>query len=441
MLPHVSEKVVSGPPLRLSKRSSRTAAQPISYLMHAAVSNPDIISFAAGLVDPQTMPVSETLNSVTDLLADSAAARQALQYGTTQGYLRLRELAIEHLERLEGRTTSPMDPGNVVITTGSQQLLQLVSDVLLDPGDIVIMGSPDYFVYMGVLAGIGARAVGVAMDEHGIVPEALKETMARLDQSQQLSHVKLVYCTSYYQNPTGVSLAADRRSAILEIVHQWSTAGRIFLLEDCAYRELYYDKLVAPSIRSFDEAGRTVILAQTFSKSFAPGLKTGYSVLPSDLVAPVLCQKGNHDFGSANFNQHLLAVIMEKGWYWEHLHQLRHNYGLKLAAMLGALESEMRMGGVDAHWTRPTGGLYIWLALPKSVDTTQSGRLFHRCLENGVLYVPGEHCFPATYDESGTLGGPSHTMRLSFGVPSVPQIEEGIRRLAAAVSECRGEMH
>jgi 2-aminoadipate transaminase len=427
-------------PFRLNQRAKRTAEAPISYLMHAALANPDLISLAVGFVDQETLPVHAVRDTLSELLDDPAAARQALQYGTTQGHLRLRELAVEHLERLEGRSATQLgiNADDVVITTGSQQLLHLVSDILIDPDDIVLMGAPDYFVYMSVLAALGARVIGVAMDERGIVPEALDATLACLDRAGQLEQVKLVYCTSYYQNPTGVTLAEERRPEILAIVEQWSKTSRIFLLEDTAYRELYYAKEGPPSLRSFDNEGETVILTQTFSKSFSPGMKIGATFLPNSLLAPVLHQKGNHDFGSANFNQHLLAAVMESGRYASHVENLRRVYGAKGAATLEALRSEFARHEIPARWTKPAGGLYVWVTMPPELNTTRGGQLFQKCIERGVLYVPGDYCFPADSLRNGygPLGGPTHTLRLCCGVPSVSTIQEGIRRLAQAAGEC-----
>src|SRR5262245_21161085 len=264
-------------PLRFNQRAMRTAEAPISYLMHAALANPNLISLAVGFVDQDTLPVDAVRDTISELLSGATAAQQALQYGTTQGLHRLRELAVEQFEQLEGRSAAELgvNANHVVITTGSQQLLQLVSDVLIDPGDIVLMGAPDYFVYMSVLAALGARVIGVAMDEQGMVPEGLDETLASLDHAGQLGQVKLVYCTSYYQNPTGVTLAEGRRPETLGIVQRWSRTSPIFLLEDAAYRELYYAAKGPPSLRSLDAEGETVILTHTFSKSFSPGIKIG----------------------------------------------------------------------------------------------------------------------------------------------------------------------
>jgi 2-aminoadipate transaminase len=173
-----------------------------------------------------------------------------------------------------------------------------------------------------------------------------------------------------------------------------------------------------------------VALLQTFSKPFAPGLKTGYGLLPPDLVEPVLRIKGNHDFGSANFCQHLLLEAMRSGMYTDHVRQLRGSYAVKRDAMLAALDREMGpIPGV--HWTRPGGGLYVWLTLPPSVITSSDGPLFAEALRRGVLYVPGAFC----YGPDPTRPVPRHTLRLSFGVPSVAQIGEGVRRLGAALRQ------
>jgi 2-aminoadipate transaminase len=439
----LSEPVAMTDSPRLSQRARRAGEPPISFLMQQAVTRPELISLAAGLVDQASLPVDETREALAKLLGEPAAARRALQYGTTQGGRQLRELAVEHLERLEGRPAHEMglSADKVIVTTGSQQMLELIADVLLDPGDIVLVGAPDYFVFMGNIECAGATAVGVAMDEHGLVPDALVDVLDSLNRAGSLGRVKMLYCTSYYQNPTGVTLAADRRPVILDIIHRWSTAGRIFILEDAAYRELAYGEPAPPSIRSYDERGETVILSQSFSKSFSPGMKTGYTVLPDELLAPVLRIKGNHDFGSSNFVQHLLSTVMVSGRYTEHVEKLRGVYRAKLEATLAAVEAEFNRHNVAAQWTRPHGGLYVWIALPESVDTTLGGPLFHRCVENGVIYVPGEFCFPRGWDgsTSGPLGGPRHTMRLCFGVPAIEKLREGVARLAAAVEATLGD--
>jgi len=407
--------------------------------MQQAVANPRIISLAAGLVDQEILPVAEALATVQDLLGDADRGRRSLQYGTTHGDLRLRERIVEHLEHLEGISARKMavDVDHVVITTGSQQLLQLIGDVLIDPDDVVLVGAPDYFVFLGTLQTLGAQVETVAMDAEGLVPEALDATLAGLARTGDLPRVKLVYCDSYCQNPSGVTLAPRRRPEILEILYHWSSAGRIFLLEDAAYRELCYEGQSPRSIRSYDEQGETVILAQTFSKSFAPGLKTGGAILPPSLVEPLLGQKGNHDFGSANFNQHLLAELLASDRYRDHAARLRNVYRHKRDTMLTALEYAFSQLPVKPHWVRPAGGLYVWVTFPERVDTTRGGPLFAACQQREVLYVPGEFCYPAgvAVDPTSPLGGSSNTMRLTFGGLSRAQIREGVARLAGAIRD------
>jgi len=422
------------PDFRFSRRAQRTGPQPISFLMAQAVDNPDVISLAAGLVDYDTLPLAETAQVVEAMLQDPAAGRRALQYGTTAGSLTFRTALLHHMAALDGVDPVELDatPDDVVVTTGSQQLLLLLTELLVDPGDIVVTAWPSYFVYSGVLETIGARVRGVDVDDDGVVPESLEALLQRIAGEGELRRVKIVYLVSYHQNPTGLTLSAERRPQVLQIVQRYSAEHRILLLEDAAYRELTYGGHPPPSIRRFDTTGAYVALAQTFSKPFSPGLKVGYGLLPRDLVEPLCLQKGNHDFGSANFNQQLLLRTLESGSYAAHVTSLCDHYRSKRDAMLTALREHL--DGV-ATWTTPSGGLYVYLTLPTDMDASRDSRLFSRAVGNGVLYVPGVYCFGP--DETRTK--PTHTMRLSFGVPTAEQIREGVRRLAAAIHEERAD--
>jgi 2-aminoadipate transaminase len=253
--------------------------------------------------------------------------------------------------------------------------------------------------------------------------------LARLHRQGRLDRVKFVYCTSYYQNPTGLTLSAARRPRLLEIVKRFSTSHRILILEDAAYRELRYDGPAHRSIKSYDPDNQFTVLSQTFSKPFAPGLKLGYTIGPADLQHAVLNQKGNHDFGSANLTQHIALQSFKDGSYAAHVQVLRKSYRIKRDAMLASLQRFMPRD-LGIYWTSPQGGLYVWLTLPPSVDTSRGGGLFGACVERGVLYVPGEYCFQR--DEQGHL--PGNHLRLSFGQVAPDQIEPGIERLAAAVA-------
>jgi len=427
-----------GVQFRFSRRADRTTEQPISYLMAAAVEQPGLISLAAGLVDYETLPGPQSAELLAELLRDTGRSRVALQYGTTQGLAELRQAVLEHMARLDGLTSDDLaaSPDDVVISTGSQQLLFTITDVLVDPGDIVITERPTYFVYTGVLRTIGADVRAVDMDEQGMEPGALDATLGRIAREGNLSRVKIVYLCDYHQNPTGLTLATERRKQILEIVQRYSAEHRILLLEDAAYRELTYDcgapdhraSRAAPSLKSFDRENRYVALLQTFSKPFAPGVKTGYGLLPRDLVEAVLLQKGNHDFGSANLCQHLLLAAIKSGVYDEHVGVLCRHYATKRDAMLEALDEHL--GGLqDASWTRPRGGLYVWLTLPERFDTSRDSALFSRAIAEGVLYVPGVYCYP----DADQRPAPRNDMRLSFGVSTAGQIREGVARLARAI--------
>jgi 2-aminoadipate transaminase len=431
---------VSDVNFRFSARALRTGAQPISYLMAQAVDNPDLISLAAGLVDYPTLPTEEAALLLVNILKGSgqtepnslALGKIAMQYGTTQGHAQLRQLLLEHLANLDDVTPQQLGAtaDDVVVTTGSQQLLFMLTDVMVDPGDIVITPWPSYFVYTGTLKTFGAEVRSVDIDDNGVIPEKLDALLGELKASGDLGRVKIVYIVDYHQNPTGITLSAERRPQILEIVKRYSIDHRILILEDAAYRELTYEGFPPPSIKKYDTTNEYVALAQTFSKPFAPGLKTGYGLMPSAVVEAVINQKGNHDFGSSNLCQHLLLMAMQSGVYQSQVQRLCDAYTVKRDAMLESLQEHLGDFCADqTHWTRPTGGLYVYLTLPPEMDTSRNGPLFTRCLAEGVIYVPGNYCYP----DDPTRQIPSHHMRLSFGVPTIDQVREGIARLAKAI--------
>ncbi len=426
--------------VKLSRRWQwATRGRAISYLMEQAVENPNAISLAAGLVDPSTLPVEETRRVLADLLGDSERGCRALQYGTTSGSERLRRQVAQLIQRLEERSTSghngsshaapvEIDPSRLILTTGSQQLLSLVGEVLLDPDDICLVAAPTYFVFLGVIHGLGARAVPIPADENGMQLDQLEQELERIEAAGELGKAKLIYAVSYYENPSGISLSVDRRRDLVSLAERWSRDHKIFVLEDAAYRELHYDGPDRPSVWSFDPSHETVILAQTFSKSFSPGLRCGYGLLPKPLVRPIADRKGNEDFGSSNFVQHLIATVLERGLYEPHVEQVRASYRVKRDRMLAAAEKYFSdLPGVS--WVRPEGGLYVWMTLPEQIQTGLDSQFFDRAVKvDGVMYVPGELCYGGTPTQRRR-----NQMRLSFGVESPDQIEEGMRRLSNAV--------
>lgn len=409
----------------LSQRSAWAQGQPISTLMAQALANPELVSLAAGFVDNETLPIEPTRAALARVLATESSARAALQYGTTPGYPPLREKLLDAFIRPDGVTNIELD--QVVVTAGSNQLLHLIAETLLDPGDLVLCAAPTYFVFMGALANIGGKSIGVASDASGVIPEALEETLAELKAAGDLPRVKAIYLVPYFDNPRGVCMTADRQRQIVEIAKRWSTENRIQIIEDAAYRELRYAGEDFPSARSFDEEGDTVIMTGTFSKSFSPGIRVGWGALPKHLVEGVCNQKGNIDFGSPNFSQHLMDEVLAGPEYQTHVAHLQSEYSVKLQAMLSAAETHFSdIEGLT--WTRPEGGLYVWLTLPEQLPATTGGPLWNAAVAEGVLYVPGEYCYPAAGEAVQ-----ANTIRLSFGVQSPAGIEKGIRLLASAI--------
>lgn len=395
-----------------------------------ALDDPGLINFAAGFVDPLSLPVEECLEIARRLLSDAARGRAALQYDTTIGLKALREEVLRHIERLEGRSASDMGlgPQHVVITNGSQQALYLIAEVLIDPGDIVLAANPSYFVYTGTLRSFGARVVAVPADQNGMDADAAASALAQLEAGGLLHRVKFIYVNSYFDNPTGCTLSLDRRRRLVEVAARYADRQRIVILEDAAYRELRYEGDDLPSMKSMDAGNRLTVLTQTFSKPFAPGLKVGYTLMPAELAGAVLSQKGNHDFGTSSLCQHMALESLRDGSYARHVEALRAEYRRKRDLMLAALERHMPPG---CTWTRPAGGLYVWLTLPPQADTSGEGPIFRAAVRNGVLYVPGDCCFQP--DEHGRI--PRRYMRINFAQVEAGSIDEGVRRLAGAVSE------
>jgi len=418
--------------LNLSTKARRTQDSPINGLIAAKLANPALVNFAAGLVDEATLPAAEVAAITHRIFANESHARRALQYGTTIGLRPLRETLLTHLAHLDNK--EPKDLGltyhNILLSTGSQQALYLIADVLLDPGDIVITANPSYFVFTGALQSLAAKVLAVPMDDNGMDVSAVEKLLEQLQSQNQLHKVKFIYCTSFFDNPTGLSLSTPRRKQLVEIVRKFSTQHRILILEDAAYRELRYDGESLPSIKSFDPENIYTIITQTFSKPFSPGIKLGYTAMPADLLEHVLRQKGSHDFGSSSLCQEIALEAMTDNSYTTHLQLLKQNYQQKRDALLHALRTHLTESST-LHWTHPQGGIYVWLTLPPHIDTGKESKLFKRCVEHGVLYVPGEYSFHA--NEIGQT--PNHHMRLCFGQVTMEEIGPGIKRLAESIAE------
>lgn len=419
----------------LSQRAGWVADSPISYLMTKALAHPELVSLAAGFVDLHSLPVEATRTAALELLADPVRARVTLQYNATSGDPTLRAQVAERVLAQDAaaiggerpaRLPGSVELDRVMLTAGSNQLLYLVAEALLDPGDIVLCDSPTYFVFTGLLRGIGARAIGIDSDAGGMRADALDAELTRIEAAGELARVKAIYVMSYFDNPRSVTMARERRPQIVRIAKERASAAPIYLIEDAAYRELRFSGEDLPSLFSEPESDDCVIYAGTFSKSFSPGVRVGFGILPPALVPTVLALKGNLDFGSPNLNQRLVSEVLRLGLYEPHVTMLRGLYARKRDAMCAAIDRELAGA---AFYERPEGGLYVWLQLAADVDTGPNGPLFARALEEGMLYVPGEYCFPEPARESRSC------MRLSFGVQDEERIAVGIACLARAIAQ------
>jgi 2-aminoadipate transaminase len=270
------------------------------------------------------------------------------------------------------------------------------------------------------------------MDADGMVTDALEDLLRMLDRTGRIERLKMIYTVDYFQNPTGLTLSAGRRERLIDLVRQYSRRHRIVILEDAAYRELRFGGDDLPSIKSFDSGNEHVIYASTFSKPCAPGLRTGIGIVPKGLLAPLLRLKGSHDFGSPNLLQHVIDRLLEIGAYDQQVRTLQGVYREKCRATIDALTSEFREWPA-VQWTRPDGGLYVWLTMPESIRTGPGGPLIEACLREGVLYVPGEFCHVAV---NGQI--PTNEIRLCYGVEGVEQIREAVHRFAKAAKGLLG---
>ncbi|MCE9604649.1 MAG: PLP-dependent aminotransferase family protein [Planctomycetia bacterium] len=418
----------------LSRRAVLAGGQPIGTLMARALAQPELISLAAGFVDQPSLPLTAVDDAWRSLMSDPAEGHAALQYGTTAGYRPLREALLEEQRISDGNPASErnLTPEQVIITSGSNQLLYLLADTLFDPGDIVLCAAPTYFVYLGVAKNLQVRAISVACDEQGLKPDALEDRLREIAARGELRRVKAIYVVSDFDNPRSISLSAERRAEVVAVAKRWSQTRRIYILEDAAYRKLRYSGDDVPSLRAFDEEGDTVILTQTFSKSFSPGVRVGWGIVPQELMGPLCDQKSNIDFGAPNLNQHLMYRVIAGGVCERQVALLCNLYRRKRDAMLAACNDYL--AGIDGvHWLIPAGGLYVWLTVSPEIDAGFQGVLFDKALEAGVIYVPGEYSYAPEGEPVAR-----NTLRLSYGVQSPERIREGIRLLATAIRQVRG---
>ena len=328
---------------------------------------------------------------------------------------------------LRGQAAS-YEAKRTVITHGSQQFLYMATEALCDPDDIVLVEDPTYFVYLGIMQSRGVAGRGVRMNRDGIDLGHLEQVLEALRRSGDLKRLKMLYLVSYHQNPTSRSTTERVKEGALKLLCRYERpAGHpIYLMEDAAYRELGFAATPAPSALANRGAADRVIYSGTYSKPFATGVRVGFGVLPEALLAPVLRIKGNHDFGTGHLAQQLVVRALETGLYDQNLAKVQRRYRVKAKAMTDAMRAHFHE---SVQWEPPEGGLNVWAALPRKVNTGMKSRLFRKVLDSNVLYVPGGLC----YTDDPTRPKPSHEMRLSFGAATEADIQKGIRRLGQAI--------
>ena len=429
----------------LSALGRRATEPPISWLMHAALSRPRLISLAAGFTDPVSLPVTETRTALNLVLRSPRTGRPALQYGSTAGEPKLRQLTARHLRHLDASSASSSSSSrrsksrtrmrmkdkdenycsaHLLITSGSQQLLYMTAEALCDAGDIVLVEDPTYFVFLGILQSRGLRARSIRLQRDGLDLAHLEQVLQSLRRRGELRRAKFLYLVSYFQNPTGITTGFDKKRGILKLLKKYEQAAGhpLYLLEDAAYRELRFAGRDVPSALSVRGASDRVIYAGTFSKPFATGARVGYGILPEPVFSAVKHIKGNHDFGTANLLQHLTAQTLASGSYARHVTQLRRRYAHKAGVMKQAIKMYFPP---EIEWWEPEGGLYFWARLPRQIPTGVKSEIFRSALRGDVLYVPGAIC----YADDPTRRKPDHEMRISFGNASEVDIHEAIKRL------------
>jgi 2-aminoadipate transaminase len=303
-------------------------------------------------------------------------------------------------------------------------------EALCDEGDIVLVEDPTYFVFLSILQSQGIRARGVRLERDGIDLAHLEKILERLKKSGELRRVKALYLVSYFQNPTGVTTSFAKKAGALKVLKKFERAAGhpIYLLEDSAYRELRFSGDDTPSALMVPGASRNVIYTGTYSKPYAPGARIGFGILPEPLFTAVQRIKGNHDFGTANLLQQLLARALETGLYDKHVVKIEKRYGQKARVMKQALAEHFPK---SVEIWESGGGLYFWARLPKNVATGIQSEVFQTALKNDVLYVPGGIC----YADDPSRRKPDHEMRISFGSASEENIRKGIARLGSVLQK------
>lgn len=396
---------------RYAQRTQRMTSSIIRELLKFT-EKPEIISFAGGLPAPDVFPVEAFETAAASVLSDFGA--QALQYGTTEGYQPLREL----LARISSRSGVEVTPDNILVTSGSQQALDLLGKVFINPGDRILVEAPTYLGALQAWNAYGAEYTSVPMDDDGMITDALEEALR--------TGPKFIYVLPNFQNPTGVTLSLERRRQLIQLADRYGVP----IVEDDPYGQLRYEGEALPSIVTLDSRYRNqcnncyqgnVIYLSTFSKTLAPGLRLAWVVAPPQVISKLVQAKQGADLHTSTFIQMLAFEVIRGGFLDHHVQLIREVYGKRRLVMLEAMQAEFPP---QVSWTRPKGGLFLWGRMPVGMDAK---KVLQAAVARNVAFVPGEAFYPH--------GDVKNAMRLNFSNASEENIRIGIARLGQVLYE------
>ena len=398
---------------RYAERTRRMTSSTIRELLKLTA-QPDLISFAGGLPAPELFPIEEFRAAADTVLSEMGA--QALQYSITEGYPPLREMIVRHMARYG----IVVDIDNVLITTGSQEALDLIGKVLINSGDNILVEEPTYLGAIQAFTMYGARYVSVPIDEEGLQTDKLEGALR--------TGPKFMYILPNFQNPAGVTLSLERRRELVALADRYGVP----IIEDDPYGQLRFEGehlkplvvLDAERLKCENNGkyGGNAIYLSTFSKTLAPGLRLGWVVAPKDVIHHLVQAKQGTDLHSSSFDQMVAYEVARGGFIDRHVRRIREVYRQRRDVMLAALERAFPDPAMGVRWTRPQGGLFLWLTLPESMDAAE---LLKEAIKDKVAFVPGAAFFPN--------GGGHNAMRLNFSNAKEEMIEEGIARLGRAI--------
>ncbi len=389
---------------RYARRAQGMVASEVRALF-AVASRPEVVSLAGGMPNVGALPLEPLGELVKDVVAEEGAA--ALQYGSAQGDPVLREQLCEYM-KLEGIHAAPDD---VIVTVGSQQALDLITRVFVDPGDVVLTEAPTYVTAINTFAAFQADIRHVGMDEQGVVPEELEEALVRAELDGR--PVKFFYTIPNFQNPAGITMSARRRTAVVEACRRHG----VLIVEDNPYGLLRYDGEPQPTLYSQGEGN--VVYLGSLSKTLSPGLRIGWALAPAAVRAKLVLAAESAMLSHSTFNQLVVRRYFRKFPWKEQIKAFNGMYSERRDAMLSALTAMMPQG---CTWTRPEGGFFVWATLPEGIDAKA---MLPRAVTERVAYVPGTGFYAD--------GRGRQSMRLSFCYPTPEQIREGVRRLVGAI--------